>query len=112
MQVTEGGSATVRSRADLALAGHRLGIDSDDPGLLADALSVMVPPFRSEPPSDNRGRGWTVDIHLGDGCAVPEMAAGLPVLTWPGSGRTLTVLKSGGAAIDVAGTYANGAGTS
>lgn len=96
-------------QTDLVLAGHRLRLRSSDPGILADAAAVMVPPCHQ---ADAEGEipGWSVEIETGtDGPAGHDLHEGLPVVFWPQSGRQLVVHRSDGGVVAATGVYRLGA---
>lgn len=96
-------------QADLVLAGHRLRLRSSDPEILADATAVMVPPCH-QADSGDEAPGWTVEIETGTGGPDGHgRRDGLPVVSWPQSGRRLVVQRSDGGVIAATGVYREGA---
>jgi hypothetical protein len=97
-------------QTDLVLAGHRLRLRSSDPGILADAAAVMTPPCH-QADAGAGAPGWSVEIETGTGGpASYDLHNGLPVVSWPQSGRQLAVHRSDGGVIEATGVYRQGAG--
>lgn len=96
-------------QTDLVLAGHRLRLRSSDPGILANAAAVMVPPCRQADAGDETP-GWCVEIETGTGgLAGHGRHDGLPVVSWPQSGRQLVVHRCDGGVVAATGIYRQGA---
>jgi hypothetical protein len=97
------------TQADLVLAGHRLRLRSTDPGILADAAAVMVPPCH-QADAGGEAPGWRIEVETATGGPPGQgRQDGLPVVSWPQSGRRLVVHRSDGGVIEATGAYREGA---
>jgi hypothetical protein len=69
----------------------------------------MAPPCH-QADAGGEAPGWSVEIETGTGCpAGPERHEGLPVVSWPQSGRRLVVHRSDDGIIAATGVYRQGA---
>lgn len=102
------GADNQETRMDLMLSGHRLRLASSDRGLLSAAASALIPPCLAGNAA-GAGIGWSVVVRAGvPGRLERAEDAGLPVLSWPGPGRQLAVLRHDAGGVAVAARYRHG----